>query len=247
MSIQSQIKGIIQKFTTIWDSVLLTGLRLPFAVVDRDSYLKRIFKRTFNDCSPIDVLPKQEVKDASNKAIIYHCVIVSALSFLLAIPQTGWPMYTACVVDFIQFQIVVFILTQKLVYIYGNPKSETHTDKNVDGEILISLNNEAKHDKIVSRTMTSLLGMAVSTFIKRMAQKLIVRVFLLNIFKQVSRIFGLSISKNAFDVGLDIAVAITCAIVCAAVSYVLFYPMMKRLQRGLYHEALRLKANPHNV
>ncbi|MBQ8020137.1 MAG: hypothetical protein IJ263_07040 [Paludibacteraceae bacterium] len=239
MSIQSQIKDIIQKLTTIWDSVLLTGLRLPFAVVDRDSYLKRIFKRSFDKCSPVNVLPKSDVKKASNKAIVFHCVVVSAISFFLAIPQTGWPMYTACAIDFIQFQIVVFILTQKLIFIYGNPKSETHADKKVDGKVLISLGNEVKHDKIISRTMTSLLGMAVSTFIKRMAQKLIVRVFLLNLFKQASRILGLSISKDAFDAGLDIAVAITCAIVCAAVSYVLFYPMMKRLQRGLYREAIR--------
>ena len=239
MSIQSQIKDIIQKLTTIWDSVLLTGLRLPFAVVDRDSYLKRIFKRSFDKCSPVNVLPKSDVKKASNKAIVFHCVVVSAISFFLAIPQTGWPMYTACAIDFIQFQIVVFILTQKLIFIYGNPKSETHADKKVDGKVLISLGNEVKHDKIISRTMTSLLGMAVSTFIKRMAQKLIVRVFLLNLFKQASRILGLSISKDAFDAGLDIAVAITCAIVCAVVSYVLFYPMMKRLQRGLYREALR--------
>lgn len=239
MSIQSQIKDIIQKLTTIWDSVLLTGLRLPFAVVDRDSYLKRIFKRSFDKCSPVNVLPKSDVKKASNKAIVFHCMVVSAISFFLAIPQTGWPMYTACAIDFIQFQIVVFILTQKLIFIYGNPKSETHADKKVDGKVLISLGNEVKHDKIISRTMTSLLGMAVSTFIKRMAQKLIVRVFLLNLFKQASRILGLSISKDAFDAGLDIAVAITCAIVCAAVSYVLFYPMMKRLQRGLYREAIR--------
>ncbi len=239
MSIQSQIKDIIQKLTTIWDSVLLTGLRLPFAVVDRDSYLKRIFKRSFDKCSPVNVLPKSDVKKASNKAIVFHCVVVSAISFFLAIPQTGWPMYTACAIDFIQFQIVVFILTQKLIFIYGNPKSETHADKKVDGKVLISLGNEVKHDKIISRTMTSLLGMAVSTFIKRMAQKLIVRVFLLNLFKQASRILGLSISKDAFDAGLDIAVAITCAIVCAAVSYVLFYPMMKRLQRGLYRESIR--------
>ena len=239
MSIQSQIKDIIQKLTTIWDSVLLTGLRLPFAVVDRDSYLKRIFKRSFDKCSPVNVLPKSDVKKASNKAIVFHCVVVSAISFFLAIPQTGWPMYTACAIDVIQFQIVVFILTQKLIFIYGNPKSETHADKKVDGKVLISLGNEVKHDKIISRTMTSLLGMAVSTFIKRMAQKLIVRVFLLNLFKQASRILGLSISKDAFDAGLDIAVAITCAIVCAAVSYVLFYPMMKRLQRGLYREAIR--------
>lgn len=239
MSIQSQIKDIIQKLTTIWDSVLLTGLRLPFAVVDRDSYLKRIFKRSFDKCSPVNVLPKSDVKKASNKAIVFHCMVVSAISFFLAIPQTGWPMYTACAIDFIQFQIVVFILTQKLIFIYGNPKSETHADKKVDGKVLISLGNEVKHDKIISRTMTSLLGMAVSTFIKRMAQKLIVRIFLLNLFKQASRILGLSISKDAFDAGLDIAVAITCAIVCAAVSYVLFYPMMKRLQRGLYREAIR--------
>ncbi|MBO7626985.1 MAG: hypothetical protein J6S93_05455, partial [Paludibacteraceae bacterium] len=206
MSIQSQIKDIIQKLTTIWDSVLLTGLRLPFAVVDRDSYLKRIFKRSFDKCSPVNVLPKSDVKKASNKAIVFHCVVVSAISFFLAIPQTGWPMYTACAIDFIQFQIVVFILTQKLIFIYGNPKSETHADKKVDGKVLISLGNEVKHDKIISRTMTSLLGMAVSTFIKRMAQKLIVRVFLLNLFKQASRILGLSISKDAFDAGLDIAV-----------------------------------------
>lgn len=240
MSTRSRIQGIVQWATAIWDRVMLTGLRLPFAIVDRDAYLKRVFKRTFNDCSPINVLPKHDVKVASNRAIISHCVFVSALSFLLAIPQTGWPMYTACVVDFLQFQLVVFILTQKLVFMYGNPKTEEHTEKKVEGDVLITLGNEAKHDQIVKRTMTSLLGMAVSTFIKRMAQKLIVRVFLLNIFKQFSRILGLTISKEAFDAGLDIAVALTCAIVCAFVSYLLFYPMMKRLQRGLYREALRL-------
>lgn len=240
MGAQNRIQKVVKKVTSMWDNVLLTGLRLPFAVVDRDSYLKRVFKRHFDDCSPINVLPKQDVKKASNKAIIYHCIFVSALSFLLAIPQTGWPMYTACVVDFLQFQIVVFILTQKLVFMYGNPKTEEHVDTKVEGDVLITLGNEAKHDQIVKRAVTSLLGMAVSTFIKRMAQKLIVRVFLLNVFKQFSRILGLTISKEAFDAGLDIAVAITCAIICAIVSYLLFYPMMKRLQRGLYREAIRV-------
>ncbi len=239
MSAQARIQNVIKRVTAVWDSVLLTGLRLPFAIVNRDSYLKRIFGRSFNDCSPIDVLPRDDVKAASNRSVLFHTIVVSALSFLLAIPQTGWQMYMACVVDFLQFQIVVFILTQKLVFMYGNPKSEEHTEKKVEGKVLISLGNEAKHDKIISRTMTSLLGMAVSTFIKRMAQKLIVRVFLLNVFKQFSRILGLSVSKEAFDAGLDIAVAITCAIVCAVVSYILFYPMMKRLQRGLYRESIR--------
>ncbi|MBQ0156127.1 MAG: hypothetical protein KBT22_06075 [Bacteroidales bacterium] len=239
MGARDRIQKLVQSMTAAWDSVLLTGLRLPFAVVDRDSYLKRIFKRRFDDCSPIDMLPKDDVKKASNRAITAHCIFVSAFSFLLAIPQTGWPMYTACVVDFLQFQLVVFVLTQKLVFMYGNPKSEEHTEKKIEGDTLITLGNEAKHDQIIKRTMTSLLGMAVSTFIKRMAQKLIVRLFLLNVFKQVSKILGLTISKEAFDAGLDIAVAITCAIVCAVVSYLLFYPMMKRLQRGLYREALR--------
>lgn len=240
MSTRDRIQKMVQKMTTMWDNVLLTGLRLPFAVVDRDAYLNRVFKRPFNDCSPINTLPKHDVKAASNRTILRHCLFVSILSFIFAIPQTGWPMYTACVVDFVQFQIVVFVLTQKLVFIYGNPKSEEHTDKKIEGDTLISLGNEAKHDQIVKRTMTSLLGMAVSTFIRRMAQKLIVRVFLLNVFKQISRILGLTISKDAFDAGLDIAVAITCAIICAVVSYLLFYPMMKRLQRGLYRESMRL-------
>jgi len=239
MSARDRIQKMVQSMTSMWDKVLLTGLRLPFAVVDRDSYLKRVFKRAFNDCSPINTLPKSDVKTASNRAIKYHCIFVSALSFLLAIPQTGWPMYTACVIDFLQFQLVVFVLTQKLIFIYGNPKSEEHTENEVEGDVLISLGNEAKHDQIIKRTMTSLLGMAVSTFIKRMAQKLIVRLFLLNVFKQFSRILGLTISKEAFDAGLDIAVAITCAIICAVVSYLLFYPMMKRLQRGLYRESLK--------
>ena len=43
----------------------------------------------------------------------------SVLSTLCALPPDGWLMWFLIVVDFIQFQIFVFIILQKMLYLYG--------------------------------------------------------------------------------------------------------------------------------
>jgi len=230
-----------------YDSVMKWALCIPFIKVDKNRYLRRKLKDRLTDEElelvlnerPLSVLSMDEVKHIARKEVRKHALIVTLLSTLSAVPQSGWLMWLGIAFDFIQFQVFVFVIMQKLLYLYGC-KNLSSDSKNLSGSaewilLLISTIMIGKHQ--VMRLAKSAAGMAVKQAIQRFAVRMLTKLMVFNTLRQCAKWFGIVLTKDMLVYGVSLMVPIICAIISGLISLWLFMPMTKRLQRHLTHLA----------
>lgn len=230
-----------------YDSVMKRALCIPFIKVDKNRYLRRKLKDRLTDEElelvlnerPLSVLSMDEVKHIAKKEVRKYALIVTLLSTLSAVPQSGWLMWLGIAFDFIQFQVFVFVIMQKLLYLYGC-KNLSSDSKNLSGSaewilLLISTIMIGKHQ--VMRLAKSAAGMAVKQAIQRFAVRMLTKLMVFNTLRQCAKWFGIVLTKDMLVYGVSLMVPILCAIISGLISLWLFMPMTKRLQRHLTHLA----------
>lgn len=227
-----------------WNSVLKMGLKLPFSRVDKERYLRRVFKhrvrseeemRRIIDEKPSVLFSEEEIGEVTVKEIRKHALMVTILSTLCALPPDGWLMWFLIVVDFIQFQIFVFIILQKMLYLYGCrdlfEKTEGDQTSMERMLLIISVVMIGKHQ--VVRLAKSAFGMAIKQVIQRFAVRLMTRMVILNALRQLAKWFGIVLTKEMVISSLEIIVPVICAVISGLISLWLFMPMVKRLHSHL--------------
>lgn len=113
---------------TIWNKVMGAALSMPGVKVDRDDFLKKELK---NYCSPeqlnlaissrpINGVSKEIIDRIANACINSHTTKVTTISAVAGIPG-GFVMAGTIPADMAQYYWHVFVLAQKLAYLYGFP------------------------------------------------------------------------------------------------------------------------------
>ena len=229
----------------MWNSVLRWGLKLPFSKVDRERYLRHVFSKHVKDEAqmsvvleerPSSVLPDCLIEKVVKREIHLHALWVTLVSLVCAIPPDGWLMWVLILVDFVQFQVFVFIILQKMLYVYGcrdlHTKDVTKEERSLDVMMLmISVVMIGKSQ--VRRLAKSAFGLAVKQVIQRFAARLMTRLVVLNFLRQLAKWFGIVLTKEMVVSGLSMIVPLTCALISGLISLWLFMPMVKKLHRHL--------------
>lgn len=233
------------RLLAMWNSVLRWGLRLPFSKVDRERYLRRVFSKhvegegqmalLLNE-RPSAVLSDCLIEEVVRKEIHRHAFWVSLVSLVCAIPPDGWLMWVLILVDFVQFQVFVFIILQKMLYIYGckelHAQDALKEERSLDVMMLmISVVMIGKSQ--VRRLAKSAFGLAVKQVIQRFAARLMTRLVVLNFLRQLAKWFGIVLTKEMVISGLSMIVPLICALISGLISLWLFMPMVKKLHRHL--------------
>lgn len=229
----------------MWNSVLRWGLKLPFSKVDRERYLRRVFSKHVADEAQMTVLLVERpsavlsdclIEEVVRKEIHRHALWVTLVSLVCAIPPDGWLMWVLILVDFVQFQVFVFIILQKMLYIYGC--KELHVQDSLKEErsldvmmLMISVVMIGKSQ--VRRLAKSAFGLAVKQVIQRFAARLMTRLVVLNFLRQMAKWFGIVLTKEMVIAGLSMIVPLICALISGLISLWLFMPMVKKLHRHL--------------
>ena len=154
------IKKLIDICLQFWDKILLSGFNFKFCRVDREKFIRKLLKNRVDQTTidravesfPVNVVNSVLLKKLINRKITLTALVVASISFICAVPQSGFLMWAGCVVDFAQFQIFVFIIIQKLLF--------TYLDKDVSGREAIDLSSNAtKGYRRVFRLAVSASGM----------------------------------------------------------------------------------------
>lgn len=229
----------------MWNSVLRWGLKLPFSKVDRERYLRRVFSKHVADEAQMTVLLVERpsavlsdclIEEVVRKEIHRHALWVTLVSLVCAIPPDGWLMWVLILVDFVQFQVFVFIILQKMLYIYGckdlHVQDSLKEERSLDVMMLmISVVMIGKSQ--VRRLAKSAFGLAVKQVIQRFAARLMTRLVVLNFLRQMAKWFGIVLTKEMVISGLSMIVPLICALISGLISLWLFMPMVKKLHRHL--------------
>ena len=227
---------------SFYDKCMKAGLKLPFVRVDKENFLRRKFSdrseseiRRIIDEKPTSVVSLQEVQSKAHKEAWKYAWIVTFISFVVALPPDGFLMWLGIVVDFIQFQLFVFIILQKLLYLYGC-KDLTGKDGGLDEStdwilLLISTIMIGKHQ--LARMAKTAAGVAVKQTIQRFAVRMLTKLVVFNLLRQVAKWFGIVLTKDMIAENMELAVPVVCAIISGLISLWLFLPMTNRLQKHL--------------
>ena len=238
-----KVERIIKEFASVYDEAMKLGLMLPFVKIDRKRYLTKKFasKLSGNELQKVltdgtlSVLSLNEIERLARTEIAKYASIVTILSILASIPQTGVGMIVAVVLDFIQFQFFVFVAMQKLLYLYGckDLGGKQNSLKTSASAILIVISTVmiGKHQAV--NFMKSATGVVVKQAIQRFSIRMFSKLMMLNAFRQAMKWLGIVVTKETIEAGMKMLVPVLCGFVSGLITLWLFLPMLNRLCRHL--------------
>ena len=209
--------------------------------VDREKYLRRRLGEYTPEeiekaiaTSPTDAIGEENTKKVIKRCILRHSIFTALLSAAAAVASDTYMQIILIVFDIIQFQIMTYIVVQKLLYLHGY-----HDLRNSKGQL-------CEHATVMISAISLLMvgrhkvGNAIKKLAKSAAKKAVRtytkvggRVILTNLLRQGFKWLGISATRDTINLSASITIALMCAILAAIISFWLFYPMCNRLNRKI--------------
>lgn len=228
------------------------AISMPGVKVDREKFLRKNLKpycsaaylKIAIEGQPVKVVAPHIIDDIAFSCINAHTFKATSLSFI-----TGLGGLITIPLDIIQYYWHVFVLAQKLAYLYGFPDL-----RDTDGEI-----TEESRDML-----TLFVGIMMGTPIaneglkyisvqiakqmaKRIPEMAISKTIYYPIIKQVVKSIGVKLSKGAFARIVGKAVPILGGLVSGVLTAVTFKPGGNGLRRDLRKNIYLLGEDPGDV
>ena len=118
----------MDKENLVWNKVLATVLKMPGVKVDRVAFLRKELRPYCNQSRlqmlgsvrPYTVVSEQVIDKLAKQCVRSHTALATATSAVVGLPG-GLAMAATMPVDLVQYFYHVFVLSQKLAYLYGYP------------------------------------------------------------------------------------------------------------------------------
>ena len=229
------------KDTNLWNKILNRAMQAPFVRVNRAEFLRKELMRFIKPeeieeaiLDPRTKLNKNQLSKIANGCIKYHLTIVCATSALAGLPG-GWATLGAIPADITQFYGHIFVLTQKLLYLYGWPELTNEEGMLDDGTAqILTLFTGVMFGSQAATNTTKTLGQALSKgTLTHLPKKALTKYAIYNITKQVGKWIGIKITKDSFARGVSKAIPLIGAPISAGLTYATFKPMANKLNRHL--------------
>lgn len=226
----------------LWNKVLSTALSLPGVKVDRKTFLEKECRpfctveqlKQVVEQSPVAVLDIDVINQLANSCIKNHTMKVTAISTAAGMPG-GFAMAATIPGDIGQYYYHVFVLSQKLAYLYGFPDfcdEDGKLTENAQSMLttLVGIISGVKVANEVLRAISKQLGEQAAKRIPRMA---LTKTVYYPVIKQIGRWLGVNITKSSFGKIVGKVIPVLGGIVSGGITYAAFRPGAKRLQKQL--------------
>lgn len=227
---------------SVWNKIMSAALKLPGVAVDREKFLRGALKDYCHDGN-IDaaikrgtagVVPDIILDKLAADCIKSHTKKVTLLSAAMGMPG-GWAALGTVPTDIAQFYYHVFVVGQKLCYIYGFPDMR---DEN--GHLSKSATN------LLTLFVGVMTGVAIATkalqelgeILKRQVIKKLPEYALSNgalqiAVRKIAKKIGMEISKSSISEGMMKVVPIVSGAISGVLTHKTFKPQAKRLSMNL--------------
>ena len=238
MNTTAQIKNIASKASGWLQSATSLVFRLPLIRVDRESYLRHTLGKTCTceevelalKTTPANTIGAKRVRQITRKEIWRHALLTSLASCLCALPSSFWMLLLLIAVDLIQFQCMVYIVLQKILFLGGYATVDTAVGERIKTYMWVSTVVMVGGHRVGDLAKSG-SGAVLKQGITRMSATKGGRLFLTNVVKQVLKWTGIQLTHQQLIVGITYVVNCLCALVSGLVSFWLFMPMCHRLVR----------------
>lgn len=237
---------------TIWNKVMGAALSMPGVKVDRDDFLKKELK---NYCSPeqlnlaissrpINGVSKEIIDRIANACINSHTTKVTTISAVAGIPG-GFAMAGTIPADMAQYYWHVFVLAQKLAYLYGFPdlRDENGNLTDTASDMLTLFVGVMMGASAANQAIKGLAKEFAKQVVKRLPQKALTKTMYYPIIKQIAKWIGVKLTKDTFAKGLVKVIPILGGVISGGLTLATFRPSAKRLQHKLQEEMFVINEN----
>lgn len=237
---------------TIWNKVMGAALSMPGVKVDRDDFLKKELK---NYCSPeqlnlaissrpINGVSKEIIDRIANACINSHTTKVTTISAVAGIPG-GFAMAGTIPADIAQYYWHVFVLAQKLAYLYGFPdlRDENGNLTDTASDMLTLFVGVMMGASAANQAIKGLAKEFAKQVVKRLPQKALTKTMYYPIIKQIAKWIGVKLTKDTFAKGLGKVIPILGGVISGGLTLATFRPSAKRLQHKLQEEMFVINEN----
>lgn len=237
---------------TIWNKVMGAALSMPGVKVDRDDFLKKELK---NYCSPeqlnlaisnrpINGVSKEIIDRIANACINSHTTKVTTISAVAGIPG-GFAMAGTIPADMTQYYWHVFVLAQKLAYLYGFPdlRDENGNLTDTASDMLTLFVGVMMGASAANQAIKGLAKEFAKQVVKSLPQKALTKTMYYPIIKQIAKWIGVKLTKDTFAKGLGKVIPILGGVISGGLTLATFRPSAKRLQHKLQEEMFVINEN----
>lgn len=233
----------------LWNKIMKAALAIPGVCIDRKDFLTETFKEALSEeelkkvieCRPAVLIKKSVIDDLGSRIIKYHSRAVTTLSTLTGLP--GGPIILASIpTDVVQYYFHVFVLSQKLAYLYGFPdlrEADENGSKQITDDMMDMLTlfvGTMMGANIANKVLRDICADITIQISKKLPQQALTRSIYYPLVKQVARHIGVDISKNSISKTIGKFIPIIGGIISGSVTYATFYPGAKRLQKTLHQQ-----------
>ena len=225
-----------------WDLIVRKLLTLPWVKVDRNSFL---YSQLQNYCDDTQVRKAIDDRPANagispdlidrlaDSCIKRHVSQASAISFLAGLPP-GPIGIAAIIPDLGQFYGHAWVLSQKLMYLYGWPQlsdgDEADEETKARVTLLLGVMMGAKGASKITGELAERLAEQI---IKRVPRQALTKTAYYPIIKEIGKWIGIKVTKLAFARGISRFLWITGAAISATLTWAMMKPGAKRLKSHL--------------
>lgn len=236
---------------SLYEKVQRQAFRLPFVRIDRRAYLTKALtpycspqelERALQG-NPLSELDHRLVRGLARQAAIKHALFTAALSFVLAVPCNFYLEMALLAIDVVQFQLVVFIITQKLMYLYGADHDHyTRHQHYSAGAVMLMVSAIMIGSHRVTHTLKTVTGSAARKIVLQAATSAGNRLLATNFIRQACKWLGIEVAKGTVALSFTVLVSLLCCLISALITFWLIYPMCKRLMRHYEGSGIECKA-----
>lgn len=247
----------MDKEIQIWNKVLSAAMSMPGVKVNRSQYLREQLAtyRIDNDKieaaieqGPIGLIPMEVLDKLAKSSIGYHTRMATGVSTALGMPG-GLAVLGTIPSDIAQFYFHVFVVSQKVAYIYGYPdlcdEKGNFSDSAADMlTVFVGVMSGVAAANKVIQELSEQFGKMV---MKRLPQYALTQGVIFPLVRQVAKWIGVSLTKQSFSRGVAKFVPIVGGLVSGVLTFFTFRNQSKKLKNKL-KESMMLAYNiQHNV
>ena len=238
----------------IWSKILATILKMPGVRVDRIGFLRKELRPYCNQSRlqmlgsvrPYTVVSEGVIDKLAKQCISRHTTLATAASTVAGLPG-GLAMAATIPGDLTQYFYHVFVISQKLAYLYGYPdfwESVPAAEAGAEDDNRDELSDMAINlitifmgvmmgapvaDKGISELSKAVAGSAVT----RLPRVAITKAAIYPIAAQVTKMIGMRLSKDSFAKGVGKFIPIAGGLFSGGLTLFTFRRGANRLRRQL--------------
>lgn len=242
----------MDKENLVWSKILAAVMKMPSVRVDRVSFLRKELRPYCNQSRlqmiagvrPYTVVSEQVIDKLARQCIRKHTTLATATSTVAGLPG-GLTMVAALPADLVQYFYHVFVLSQKLAYLYGYPdffaELEVGDGESVDNGVLSDTGTDLltifmgvmMGAPVAEKGIDELSKAVAESAVTRLPRVALTKTALFPIVNQIAKMIGTRLSKASFAKGVGRFIPIAGGLFSGGLTLLSFRRGANRLRRQL--------------